>query len=182
MTNKNFEWPKIPSRKLHEKGTFAVTGGTPKKTHLFDTPEKMDRFQEILLKLAVEFKWQLEAWSLFPNHYHFMASSKTPENLDAFVEAFHAQTTAMLNSIDSIETRKVWAEYSVNKIVMQASHYAFLNFIHHNALKHGHNANYRWCSAGWFESVNEPEFVTKVKSFGSKSFGINNLTIMDDYT
>lgn len=22
----NIEWPKIPTRKLHEKGTFAVTG------------------------------------------------------------------------------------------------------------------------------------------------------------
>lgn len=184
MKIKNFEWPKTPSHRLHEKGTFAVTGGTAKKTYLFDTPEKLDKVQEILLKLAVEFHWQLEAWSLFSNHYHFLVSSKTPENLDVFIETFHLQTTEMINAIDTVENRKVWSDYSVNKIIMQASHYAFLNFIHHNSVKHGHGPNaatYRWCSAGWFERVHDQEYVKKVKRFNSKSFGINNLTIVDDF-
>lgn len=184
MTNKRFEWPKTPSRKLHEKGTYAVTGETAKKAYLFNTPEKLDLVQEILLKLAEEFKWQLEAWSLFSNHYHFLVSSRTPDNLDAFIEGFHAKTAEILNALDSTDSRKVWSQYSVNRIIMQASHYAFLNFIHHNSVKHGlvtHATAYRWCSAEWFESVNDPEYVKKIKSFGSKSFGINNLTIVDDF-
>ncbi|HEV8051577.1 MAG TPA: transposase [Parachlamydiaceae bacterium] len=184
MTNNDFEWPKTPSRKLHEKGTLAVTGETCKKAHLFDTPKKMDGVLQILLKLALEFKWQLEAWSLFSNHYHILISSRTPENLDDFIEAFHLQTTEMLNSMESVEKRKVWSQYSVNKIIMQASYYAFQNYIHYNSLKHGkaiEPTKYRWCSAAWFESVNEEEYVIKIKSFGSKSFGINNLTIADDF-
>lgn len=184
MTNKKIEWPKTPSRKLNEKGTFAVTGETARKGYLFDTPEKLDILQETLLKLALEFQWQLEAWSLFSNHYHFLVSSKTPENLDDFIEAFHSKTSELLNAYDSVEKRKVWSQYSVNRIVMQASHNAFLNFIHHNCVKHGLTKDattYRWCSAKWFEAINDPEYVKKIKSFGSKSFGINNLTIIDDF-
>lgn len=184
MTNKNFEWPKTPSRKLHEKGTFAVTGETSKKAYLFDTPEKLDLVLEALFKLALEFKWQLEAWSLFSNHYHILISSRTPDNLDAFVEAFHTKSAEILDEIEGTKTKKVWSQYSVNRIVMQASHNAFLNFIHHNSVKHGivkDAKTYRWCSAQWFENVNDPEYVTKIKSFGSKSFGINNLTIVDDF-
>ena len=184
MINKDFEWPKTPSRKLHEKGTFAVTGETSRKANLFDAPEALDGMQKILLRLALGFKWQLEAWSLFSNHYHILVSSRTPENLDEFVEAFHTQTTEMLNSMESVEKRKVWSQYSVNKIIMQASYYAFQNYIHYNPLKHHVTkdaTSYRWCSAAWFESVNEAEYVTKIKSYGSKSFGINNLTIADDF-
>ena len=184
MTNKKIEWPKTPARKLHEKGTFAVTGETSKKAYLFNTAEKLDILQESMLKLALEYKWQLEAWSLFSNHYHILISSRTPDNLDAFIEAFHAQTAEQLNALDAVEKRKVWVQYSVNRIIMQASHNAFLNFIHHNCVKHGvakDATTYPWCSAKWFETVNDPEYVIKIKSFGSKSFGINNLTIVDDF-
>lgn len=185
MTKSTFEWPATPSHKLHEKGTFIVTGETLRKDYLFNTPEKLDGVQKILLKLAVQYNWQLEAWALFSNHYHFMVSSKQPENLDVFVQAFHAETAEMLSSFESKERKKVWSQYFVNKVVMQASHYAFLNFIHHNAVKHNlvkEAKDYCWCSALWFESAHDEEYVKKIKSFGSKSFGINNLTIMDDYT
>lgn len=184
MTNIHFIWPKTPSHKLHAKGTYVVTGETIKKAYLFNTPEKLDRALEILLKLAIEFQWQLEAWSLFSNHYHVMVSSRTPENLDDFIEAFHLATTDMLNNLNATQNKKVWSQYSVNKVVMQASHYAFLNFIHHNCIQHGYvkdATTYRWCSADWFELVNDPDYVKKVKGFGSKSFGINNLTIVDDF-
>jgi len=183
-TNENIQWPKTPKRKLHEKGTFAVTGETAKKAYLFDSPQKLDRMLEILFRLATEFKWQLEAWSLLSNHYHLLVSSPTPENLDSFVETFHLQTAEMLHSLNSKTPKKVWSQYSVNKIVMQGSHNAFLNYIHHNPIKHNlvkDATTYRWCSAAWFEKVNDAEYVTKIKSFGSKSFGINNLTIADDF-
>lgn len=184
MINPQLNVLKTPSRKLHEKGTYAVTGETTKKAHLLDKPEKLDLVQKILIDLTLEFKWELQAWSIFSNHYHILISSKIPENLDRFIESFHNKTTEILNSFDSTEKRKVWAQYSVNRIVMQASHYAFLNFIHYNSIKHGlgpNAATYRWCSAGWFQTVNDPDYVKKIRSFGSKSFGINNLTIIDDF-
>jgi putative transposase len=184
MTDIHFDWPKPPSHKLKEKGTFIVTGETPRKQYLFDTPEKLDRFQEILFKLALQFQWQLEAWALFSNHYHVLISSKNPTNLDDFVDALHQETTETLNRIDSESKRKVWANYFINKVTMQATHYAFLNYVHYNPIKHRlvkDATTYRWCSAGWFEKNNEAEHITKIKSFGSKSFGINNLTIVDDY-
>lgn len=67
---------------------------------------------------------------------------------------------------------------------MQASHNAFLNYIHYNSVKHDivkDATAYRWGSAAWFEGANDEEYVIKIKSFGSKSFGINNLTIADDF-
>jgi putative transposase len=49
-----------------------VTAATLEKQRLFDNAAKLDLLERELLKLAKHYEWALEAWAVFPNHYHFV--------------------------------------------------------------------------------------------------------------
>ena len=69
------DWPHAPLHRLSEQGTYMVTSGTLGKAHLFDSPEHRTMLEQELLSTAKRFGWQLEAWAVFTNHYHFVAHS-----------------------------------------------------------------------------------------------------------
>ena len=68
-------WPHAPRHELTSKGTYFVTAGTYLKEHHFRSAERLEILQTELLTLARRFEWQLEAWAIFSNHYHFVGHS-----------------------------------------------------------------------------------------------------------
>lgn len=45
------------------------------KAHYFCTPQRLEVLQRGLLTVTRDFCWELEAWAMFSNHYHFIAHS-----------------------------------------------------------------------------------------------------------
>ena len=52
-----------------------VTSGTYLNQPCFRGKERLGCLCGALLRLAVEYEWNLEAWAVFANHYHFVAVS-----------------------------------------------------------------------------------------------------------
>ncbi len=50
-----------------------VTAATLHKKDFFRGSTRLTSLQGSLLSLAKQYDWQLEAWSVFSNHYHFVA-------------------------------------------------------------------------------------------------------------
>jgi len=73
MPEPAMSWPHAPSHQLSENGTYFVPAGTYLKAHYFRTPQRLDVLQRGLLAVARDFSWELEAWAIFSNHYHFVA-------------------------------------------------------------------------------------------------------------
>ena len=67
------DWPHAPPHRLSEHGTYIVTSSTYEKAHHFRGAERLDCLERELLSLAKVYGWQLEAWAVFSNHYHFVA-------------------------------------------------------------------------------------------------------------
>jgi hypothetical protein len=67
------DWPHAPVHRLSEHGIYIVTASTLHKQRLLDTKTKLDLIERWLLSLAKKFRWQLEAWAILINHYHFVA-------------------------------------------------------------------------------------------------------------
>src|SRR4051794_29741041 len=67
------DWPHAPTHRLSEYGTYFVATGTYLKPHHFRGPERLDYLQRELLSRLAKDGWQLEAWAVFSNHYHFVA-------------------------------------------------------------------------------------------------------------
>jgi putative transposase len=176
-------WPHAPTHKLSESGTYFVTAGTYLKVHHFRGTERLRVLHRGLLKLAQKFGWQLEAWAVFSNHYHFVghspAGQATAENLSEMLGRLHAKSAGWINGIDNAAGRQVWHNFWETRLTYQRSYLARLNYVHQNPVKHGLTpvANqYPWCSAQWFERNASAAKVNSIYRF--KTEGVQ---VLDDF-
>lgn len=157
-----------------------VTAGTYRKEHLFRADGRLDLLESSLLHLAKQYDWQLEAWAVFSDHYHFVGRS--PANagsLKQLIAHLHAESAREVNKLDGTPARKVWHNYWDTRLTFERSYLVRLNYVHHNAMHHKlvPVANqYRWCSAVWFERTCMPATVKMVYSFKS-----DQLKVPDDF-
>lgn len=177
-------WPHAPTHRLTEGGTFIVTAGTYQKEHLFHGDQRLKALCSGLLKYAAKHLWRLEAWAVFPNHYHFIghsppAAEDGAASLRDLIADFHQHAAAWVNRLDGAQNRKVWHNYWESRLTFENSYLARLNYVHQNAVKHGLTlvANqYRWCSAAWFERTATPAQVRTIYAFK-----IDQLNVLDDF-
>ena len=95
------------------------------------------------------------------------------------IKRLHGSTSHAVNKMDNTNGRQVWHQYWDSKITIETSHYARLNYITQNPVKHGLvdlATNYHWCSASWMEK-NYPRSYLKT----IQNFPIDNLSIKDDF-
>lgn len=162
------KWPHAPPHILLEGGVYMVTAGTYLKVHYLNDAESRNLFQDSLLGLTKKFGWDLHAWAILSNHYHFIANSANSSNLLSMLAQLHQSSSSALNARDQTPNRKVWHSFRDTKITIQTSYLARLNYVHQNPVKHGVVARaclYPWCSAAKFEMQANASFVKSVYSF-----------------
>jgi putative transposase len=177
MINQVKDWPHAPIHRLGSDGIFMVTGATLYKDHLFTGTEKLNLLENSLLTLAKQYRWQLEAWAVFSNHYHIVARGSEAENLKALLDHLQGETARKLNELDGLEGRQVWYNYWDTKLTYEKSYLARLNYVHRNPVKHGLVAvanQYPWCSASWFERTASPAMVKTIYSFKTDRLKIDD--------
>jgi putative transposase len=166
------DWPHSPTHRLNAAGAYAVTAGTFHKKPFFHSSKRLKYLCEMLLQLASRYGWLLEAWAVFPNHYHFIAiSPERVTTLRRFVSHLHATTAKEINSQDETQGRKVWFQYWESHLTYQKSYLARLNYVHSNAVKHGlvlRAEQYEWSSAAWFQRRAERSFYETVMRMRSE--------------
>ena len=174
------DWPHAPVHRLGNSGVYMVTAGTLYKVHLFREDERLKLLESSLLSLAKKYDWQLEAWAVFSNHYHFVGRSpQDAGSLKGFLSHLHTQTASELNRWDKTPGRKVWFNFWDSQLTFERSYLARLHYVHQNPVKHGLAplANqYRWCSAAWFERVASTAMIKTIYSFK-----IDKLEVFDDF-
>jgi putative transposase len=175
-----WDWPHAPAHRLSEKGAYMVTAGTYEKRHFLNSADRCDLVLSLLFKCAAEFEWQLQAWAVLSNHYHFVAlSPDDPGNLGLMLGKLHGAISGKLNAEDGTAGRKVFYQYWDTHITFQRSYLARLNYVHQNPVHHGvarSASEYRWCSAAWFERKARPAFVKSVYRFK-----MDRISIKDDF-
>lgn len=172
-------WPHSPSHYLREGGTYIVTAGTYQHAPVFRSAERLTRLTNHVLNLAEQYGWVLQAWAVFPNHYHLVGESQKQESLRSFLRHLHSVTAIAMNKRDGTPGRKVWFEYWETRITFPRSYLARLNYVHQNAVRHGLvkvAAQYPWCSAGWFAREAPRAFYRTVSSFKT-----DQLSVPDDF-
>src|SRR6266568_434531 len=141
MSEPNTPWPHAPPHQLATSGTFFVTASTYKKAHHFRGANRLRVLHRGLLTVARDFRWQLEAWAVFSNHYHFVAHSPFDQpdasNLSDMLSVLHTRTARWLNGLDRTPRRKVWYNFRETKLTYERSYFARLNYVHKNAVRHG---------------------------------------------
>jgi len=183
MPKNEINWPHAPVHRLSESGTYFVTASTYNKQHLFRGSERLGVLERGLLRVMKDFGWQIEAWAVFSNHYHFVAHS--PEaatdasNLSQMLGVLHTKTGGWANRLDQKASRTVWHNFWDTRLTYETSYLARLNYVHQNAVKHGLalTANqYRWCSAAWFERTASAAMVKSIYGFN-----IDQVKVQDQF-
>ena len=173
-------WPHAPIHRIGSDGVYMVTGATLYKTLFFSTPEKLTLLENEILALSKFYRWQLEAWAVFMNHYHLIARGEpSSKRLDRYLKHIHCNTARVLNILDQSVGRQVWYNFWETRLTYERSYLARLNYVHQNAVKHGlvRVANqYEWCSASWFERTASRAAVKTIYDFKT-----DKLNVYDDY-
>jgi putative transposase len=157
-----------------------VTGGTLNKGHHFNSPEKLSILQEFLCGEAHNQGWNLQAWAVFSNHYHFIAySPKNDNNLKTLIRSLHSKTAIEVNRLDKKPGRRVWFQYWDTCLTYEKSYLARLNYVMHNPVHHGFVGTaeeYAFCSTPWFTKTADPGFCQKVSNFP-----FDKIVVKDDF-
>ena len=173
-------WPHAPLHRLSDQGTYLLTAGTYRKAHHFAAAERRDYLEATLLTAAKEADWQLEAWAVFSNHYHFVGHAQPGcAALAGWIAELHQQTATYINELDGVVERQVWFNYRETQLTFETSYLARLNYVHQNAVKHGLVRvpnQYRWCSAAWFERTASAAQVRTIYGFK-----IDQIKVPDDF-
>lgn len=173
-------WHHRPAHVFPPDATYMVTAGTLHKEHLFRDPHRLRQLHDQLLELASRYGWQLQAWAVFSNHYHWIGVAPVDATtLRKFVSHLHTSTAADINRQDNHPGRKVWFQYWDTCLTYETSYLARLNYVHNNAVHHKLVAvadQYEYCSARWFAAEAEPSFRRKVESFRTE-----RLNVPDDF-
>jgi putative transposase len=174
------DWPRAPLHRLSDQGTYIVTAGTLHKEHWFRGPDRLDLLESALLRVMKHGGWQLEAWAVFSNHYHFVASAESgAKSLSVVLKQLHGETSREVNPLDRSPGRMVWHNFWDTELTYEKSYLARLIYVHQNAVKHGLVAlacQYRWCSAAWFERTAPPAQVKTIYGFK-----IDRLRVEDEF-
>jgi putative transposase len=172
MPAPSIPWPHAPTHQLAHQGTYFITARTYEAAHHFRGVRRLTVLHRGLLRLAHDLGWQLEAWAVFSNHYHFVAHSPAREpdasSLRAMLSLLHEKTAKWVNRLDRAPGRKVWFNYRETRLTYQKSYLSRLNYTHQNAVKHGLVVAahlYPWCSASWFERMASPAQVKAIYRF-----------------
>jgi putative transposase len=176
-------WPHAPTHQLSTRGTYFLTASTYGKLHHFRGADRLCVLHRGLLKLTRDFGWQLEAWAVFSNHYHFVGHSPATESdatsLSPMVRMLHVKTAEWVNRLDAAPGRQVWFNFRETRLTYQQSYLARLNYVHQNPVKHRLVlvANqYPWCSAAWLERTASPAMVKSIYRFR-----VDRLNVVDDF-
>ena len=173
-------WPHAPSHTLKGASVVMVTAGVYRKENFFKGRVQLEMLHSELLTLARKYEWQLEAWAVFANHYHWVGrNDNSAENLESFINHLHSNAARGLNELDGKRARKVWHNYWDTPLTYRNSYYARLHYVHANAVHHGLARvpnQYRWCSASWFENAATPAQVRTI--YGVP---IDSLNLADDF-
>jgi putative transposase len=176
-------WPHAPVHRLAQGGTYFVTAGTYLKQHHFRGADRLGILHRGLLKVTEEFGWQLEAWAVFSNHYHFVAHSPSARqdatSLSHMLGLFHEKTAKWVCRLGNASDRRIWYNFRETLLTYEKSYLARLNYTHQNAVRHGLVAvasQYPWCSAAWFERTATAAQVKTIYGFKT-----DRLQVSDDF-
>ncbi|HEV7472791.1 MAG TPA: transposase [Pyrinomonadaceae bacterium] len=176
-------WPHAPVHRLSSRGAYFLTAGTYRKEHFFRSADRLRVLHRGVLTVARNAGWQLEAWAVFSNHYHFVGHSPptddNAESLSKMLSLLHEKTAKWINKLDGSIGRQVWHNFWDTKLTYEKSYFARLKYVHLNPVKHGLVSvatAYPWCSAGWFERTARPAQVKTIYSLR-----IDKINVYDEY-
>jgi putative transposase len=100
------DWPHAPLHRIDDSGAYFITAGTLQKEYHFRHPGRLDYLRDLLFDCASRFNLSLQAWAIFPNHYHFVAVTPRERSvLRRMITTLHKESALHINKVDGTPGR-----------------------------------------------------------------------------
>ncbi|MBI5296056.1 MAG: transposase [Chloroflexi bacterium] len=173
-------YPHNPPHYFVPNAMYMVTGAILHKQHLLKEDHRKAFFLKTLFERAVLLGWNLEAWAVLSNHYHFVAQSPPQAvTLQKLIRQLHSITAIEINRSDNLPGRQVWFNYWDTCLTYEKSYLGRLHYVHMNPVKHGlaeSALDYPFCSYRWFIERGDPNLQGLV--FGQ---AIDRVKVLDEF-
>jgi len=160
-------YPHNPPHYFVPNAMYMVTGAILHNQRLLSENRRKEFVLQTLFERANLLGWNLEAWAVLHNHYHFI--TQAPEDattLEKLIRQFHSITAIQINRWDGVSDRQVWHNYWDTCLTYEKSYLARLHYVHINPVKHGlveDAIEYPYCSYRWF--IEQDDGVLKERVF-----------------
>lgn len=133
---------------------YFITARTVNKQRYYNTSQKKQIFEQVLIEAKKRFGVSLLAWIILDNHYHLLVRLTQGENLSLFIKNLHNNSSRLLNQLEGKPGRKIWFQYWDKCIRTKEDFWKHFNYIHHNPVKHGSVKSIKELSNYRFSSFN----------------------------
>ena len=110
-------------------------------------PRRLDSFANALVDTAAAAGDVVHAWCVLPNHYHVLVDTTDLAAAFRRIALLHGRTSHAWNTEERRRGRRVFYRAAERRIRSDAHFFATLNYIHHNAVRHGYVE--RWTEWPW---------------------------------
>jgi len=157
---RRFAWHAPPRFDYVGDLRFIITAACYEHKHIIGkSPERLAECESDIVGICNESEAKLFAWCILPNHYHILIQTEAIHEFLKRLGKFHGSSSYKWNGEDNARGRQVWFRALERSMRSDRHFYASLNYIHHNAVKHGYATKWR----EWpFSSANE--YLEKVGS------------------
>ena len=134
----------VPGHAMIPGAIYMVTAGTHQKRQIFNTPEKLELLQAVIQERCRNSGWELQAWVILNNHYHFIAQAPPDEaNIAGLMKSIHSKSAVLVNRMDGITGRRIWYNYWNTCIRTEDEYWDCIRYVLVNPERHGIVEDYR---------------------------------------
>ncbi len=123
-----------------EAGEYLISAACYEHRRVFDGPELLSWLAEEVLDAFAKAGFEYDAWVFLPNHYHVLTHVADLGHASETLRKLHSRLATQVNSRQEQRGRRVWYRYSDRQIRNERHHFASLNYLHHNPVRHGYVA------------------------------------------
>ncbi len=100
--------------------------------------ERMRAFCHHWLQVLRDASLELQAWCLLPNHYHALLQTEDETRIRKALGRLHGRSSHDWNVEEGKQGRKCFHGLMAKPVRSSGHHWATVNYIHHNPVKHGY--------------------------------------------
>ena len=144
----NRPWHGPPHFTGQQTSQYLITGTCYEHAPIIGASiERMDDFVKQLQHAFEELGAVVHAWCVLPNHYHVLATTPELPALITHLGKLHGRMSFTWNGEDDTRGRTCWHCLTDRAMRSEAHFWTTVNYIHHNAVKHGHAS--KWTEWPW---------------------------------
>ena len=134
---RGFPWH-APPHVRDVSGEYLITAACFEHKPVFADPPDLSLLFDEALDAFAQAQLSCYAWVFLPNHYHVLLDTENLSVVSEVLRLLHSRVATEINGRHRQRGRRVWYRYSDRMIRSAGHHWATVNYIHYNPVKHGY--------------------------------------------